>query len=307
MEPRSSFVNLHVHSSFSLLDGCLKIKDAVAKAKAHAMPACVITDHGNMHAMVKLFKECKAQEIKPIIGTEFYVAPAGVGIKDEAHKKSKHLILLAKDEVGRHNLTQLNTLSQSESAYYYKPRIDWPWIMDHHEGLVCLSGCCGGELAQAIIKADAKVFWETLRFYRELFGDDYYLEIQTNTTFEQRAVNLVLKQVAEQEGLPLVLTSDTHYLNQEDSIYHDLLLRIQTRCKPGEVGFKFPTNEFFFYTPEDIYRVAQDDLDVRAIMNTLEVAEKCHLVLELGKLYMPNFDISLDRDWQEYTQEIEAA
>ncbi len=303
MEPRSSFVNLHVHSSFSLLDGCLKIKDLVAKAKAHDMPACVVTDHGNMCAMLHLYKECQKQEMKPIIGTEFYVAHSGVQTKDEIHKKANHLVLIAKNEIGQRNLTKLNTMAHSKAGFYYKPRVDSSWLGEHKEGLICLSGCLQGELSYAVIKGNGKMFWETLSIYREYYGEDFYIEIQVNSTELQKQVNKVLKDVALQERIPMVLTTDTHYLNRSNAKDHNNLLAIQTR----DFKFKFPTDEFFFYTPEDIYRVAQDEHDVRAIMNTLEVAEKCHLTLDLGKLYMPEFNVTKDQDWEEYQLELSAA
>ena len=282
-----NFVNLHVHSSFSLLDGAIKLPELVAKVKKAGMPAVALTDHGRVHGLVKFVKECTKQEIKPLLGCEFYIDPGGRDIRDSSYR-AYHLILLAKDNEGLSNLYRLNTLADSE-GFYYKPRIDWELLEKYHGGLVCLSGCLKSELSAALFNHQPKIFWETLAFYRGLFAEDYYLEIQTNTTKWQRLYNFFLKTLSQEENLPLVLTTDAHYLDRTDAEAHQHVLCMQTNSKIAAPKMSLPTDEFFLYTPEDIYLPDRDELEIQAARCTLEVAEKCNAQIVLGQSHMPSF------------------
>lgn len=287
-----SFVNLHVHTSYSLLDGAIKITDLVAKVKRSGMPAVAITDHGNMMGAVKLQQECEAHGIKPIFGTEFYVDPNGRHLRDPQLYRAFHLVLLAKDQEGLMNLMRLNTLSHLE-GFYYKPRIDWELLSYHHRGLICLSGCLKSELAYHLFQHNPEKLWETIDFYRQHFGEDYYLEIQVNSTPEQKLYNQFLKTLSREEDLPLVLTVDAHYLNREDADSHNLLLCIQTNTKVSDENrMRLPTNEFFVHTYEDIAAVVVDEQDNQAAANTVSIAEKCHARFTWRQDRMPEFLIS---------------
>lgn len=286
-----NFVNLHVHTSYSLLDGAIRISDLVAKVKAAGMPAVAVTDHGNMMGAVKFYKECLKVGIKPIFGTEFYVDPGGRQLRDHRQYSAYHLVLLAKDNTGLSNLMRLNTLSYSE-GFYYKPRIDWELLSFYCEGLICLSGCLKGELSAYFFQHRPDDFWQTLEFYRRLFGEDYYLEAQLNSTPEQRLYNTFLKELSQTEGIPLVMTPDAHYLNRDDAAAHDLLLCIQTNAKiDQEDRMRMPTDEFFIYTPADIYTPQREDWEKEAARRTLEVADKCQVEILLHQDHMPVFQL----------------
>lgn len=284
-----NFVNLHVHTTFSLLDGAIWIPDLAAKVKAAGMPAVAVTDHGNMMGAVKFYRECLAQGVKPIIGTEFYVDPGGCRNRDPQKTRAFHLTVLAKDNAGLVNLMRLNTLSHRD-GFYYKPRVDWDLLAQYAEGLICLSGCLKGELAFCFFHGLAESFWETLRFYRQTFDEDYYLEIQTNTTAEQVRYNTFLKELAREEGIPLVLTTDAHYLDRADAEAHDVLLCIQTNARlDQEDRMRLPTDDFFLHTPKDVYAAGRDEAELEAARRTLEIADRCRVELPLGQRRMPNF------------------
>lgn len=283
-----NFVNLHVHSSYSLLDGAIKIPELVAKVKESGMPAVALTDHGRLHGIIKLHKECVKAGIKPIYGTEFYVDPGGRDVRDNTWR-AYHIILLAKNNEGLKNLYRLNTLAHTE-GFYYKPRIDWELLELHHEGLICLSACLKSELSACLFSDNALMFWETLNSYRKWFGKDYYLEIQTNTTPMQVKYNRILINISEAENIPLVLTTDAHYLNKEDAKMHQGVLCMQTNSKMNSPAMSMPTDEFFLHTPEDLKeRIFRDKYEIQAAINTLEIMEKCTAEITLGQSRMPGF------------------
>jgi DNA polymerase-3 subunit alpha len=303
----TKYIPLHVHTSYSLLDGGIKIEKLVAKAKACNMSAIAITDHGNMSGMVKLYKECKKHDIRPIVGTELYVDPNGMFHKDPLTYRSYHLILLAMNNEGLNNLIALNTAAHKD-GFYYKPRIDWGILTEHHKGLICMSACVAGELPQYILQGESEQFWKTLGFYRSLFGDRFYLEIQNNTMIEQKQVNAVLKQVAREENIPLVMTTDAHYLDKEDAKIHDILLCIQTKSNVSQENrMRFPTDDFYIMTAEEMLGRAEDDQDKEAIANTAKIAERCCIELVLGENRMPQYDITKDKDYGQFIKEKENA
>ena len=207
----SKFVHLHIHSEFSLLDGANRVKEIPVIAKELGMDSIAITDHGVMFGVIDFYKACKANGIKPIIGCEMYVAPRSRKDKDpNIDSKYNHLILLAKDMQGYKNLSKLVSLSFIE-GYYYKPRIDKELLEKYHEGLICLSACLAGEVPQAIQKNDMEEAKRACLWFKNLFGEDYYLEIQNNGIREQTFVNQKLIELSRQLDIPLVATNDAHY------------------------------------------------------------------------------------------------
>ena len=221
------FVHLHIHSEFSLLDGANRIKDLPVRAKELGMKAMAITDHGVMYGVIDFYKACKKEGIKPIIGCEVYVASRTRFDKEPQDKKYYHLILLAKNNKGYQNLSKLVSLGFTE-GYYYKPRIDLEILEKYHEGIICLSGCLAGSVSQAILNGNIEEAENVAKWHKNVFGEDYYLEIQNNGVKEQVMVNQKIIQIARRLDIPIVATNDAHYLKREDAYNHEVLLCIQT-------------------------------------------------------------------------------
>ena len=286
----SNFVHLHIHSEFSLLDGANRIKDIPVIAKELGMNAIAITDHGNMFGVIDFYKACKANDIKPIIGCEVYVAPRTRHDKDpNLDSKYNHLILLAKDKQGYQNLSKLVSLGYTE-GFYYKPRIDKEILEKYHEGLVCCSACLAGEVNQAILNNDMEEAKKVALWFKELFGEDYYLEIQNNGVKEQALVNQKLVQLSKELDIPLVATNDAHYSRREDAYNHEVLLCIQTGKKMSdEDRMRFETDELYIKSPEEMSDYFSNVPE--AIENTVKIAEKCNVEFEFGHTILPNYDV----------------
>jgi DNA polymerase-3 subunit alpha len=286
----SDFVHLHIHSEFSLLDGANRIKDLPVRAKELGMNAMAITDHGAMFGAIDFYKACKANDIKPIIGCEVYVAPRNRKDKDpNLDAKYNHLILLAKDNQGYKNLATLVSLGYTE-GFYYKPRIDHEIIEKYHEGIICLSACLAGEVNQAILANDMEKAKEVALWYKSIFGEDYYLEIQNNGIKEQVLANQKLIQLSRELDIPLVATNDAHYLKREDAYNHEVLLCIQTgKRMTDEDRMKFDTDELYVKSPEEMSDYFKNVPD--AIENTVKIAEKCNVKFEFGHTILPNYDV----------------
>ncbi len=284
------FVHLHVHSEFSLLDGANRIKDLPVRAKELGMDAMAITDHGVMFGAIDFYKACKAKGVKPIIGCEVYVAPRKMSDKDPMiDNKYNHLILLAKDNNGYKNLIKLVSLGFTD-GFYYKPRIDKEVLKKYHEGLVCSSACLAGEIASNIMKDDMESAKESALWFKEVFGEDYYLEIQNNGIKEQVLVNQKIIQIAHELNIPLVATNDSHYLKKEDAYNHEVLLCIQTGKKMSdEDRMKFETDELYIKSPEEMIQYFKAVPE--AIDNTVKIAEKCNVDFEFGHTILPNYDV----------------
>ena len=272
----SKFVHLHIHSEFSLLDGANRIKDIPIIAKELGMNSIAITDHGAMFGVIDFYKACKANGIKPIIGCEVYVAPRSRKDKDpNLDSKYNHLILLAKDKQGYKNLSKLVSLSFTE-GFYYKPRIDKEILEQYHEGLICCSACLAGEINQAILKDDMEEAERVALWYKKLFGEDYYLEIQNNGVKQQVLVNQKLIELSKKLGIELVATNDAHYSRKEDSYNHEVLLCIQTGKKMSdEDRMRFETDELYIKSPEEMSDYFENVPE--AIENTVKIAEKCNV------------------------------
>ena len=284
------FVHLHTHTEYSLLDGANKIKELPARAKELGMKAMAITDHGVMFGVVDFYKECKKVGIKPIIGCEVYVAPRTRFDKEtNIDNKYSHLILLVKNETGYKNLTNLVSIGFTE-GFYYKPRIDLELLEKYHEGLICLSACLAGSVNKAILKEDMEEARKIALWHKNLFGEDYYLEVQPNGLPEQVLVNQKLVQLSKELDIPLVATNDAHYLKKEDAYIHEVLLCIQTGKKMNDVDrMKMGADEFYVKSPEEMAEYFKNIPE--AIENTVKIAEKCNFDFVFGDIKLPNYEV----------------
>ena len=287
---QGKFVHLHVHSEYSLLDGANRIKELPIRAKELGMDAMAITDHGVMFGVIDFYNECKANGVKPIIGCEVYVAPGKMSDKTPSNDvKYYHLILLAKNMVGYHNLCKLVSLGYLE-GYYYKPRIDKEVLEKYHEGLICSSACLAGEVSANILNGNYDKAKEVALWFKSIFNDDYYLEIQNNGIKEQVLVNQKLIQMSKETGIPLVATNDSHYLKKEDAYNHEVLLCIQTGKRMSDPDrMRFDTDELYIKSPEEMIEYFKEVPE--AIENTVKIAEECNVEFEFGKTILPNYEV----------------
>ncbi|HEY7155606.1 MAG TPA: PHP domain-containing protein, partial [Gemmataceae bacterium] len=225
--PESPFVHLHCHSHYSLLDGANRVPELVAHVKKLGMNACAITDHGNLFGAIEFYLACREAGINPVIGYEAYIAP-GQRTQREAKKRGEagyHLTLLAKNAAGFKNLIKMASVAYLE-GYYYIPRIDKELLADHHEGIICLSGCASSEFSDTILKEQMAEAEKICAWFAKLFGKDFYVEVQNNGIDVQRLCAQGAIDIAKRMGLPLVATSDAHYLTRDDAPAHDVLLCI---------------------------------------------------------------------------------
>ena len=289
-----SFVHLHVHSEFSLLDGACRIDDMAQYAKELGQNALAITDHGVMYGAVNFYKAAQKAGVKPIIGCEVYVAPHGRTDKQYGVDSNySHLILLCKNETGYHNLCYLVSFAFTE-GFYVKPRIDWQLLHEHAEGLICLSGCVAGEIQQKLIHDDYAGAKARALELRELFGEDgFYLEMQAHGIADERVAAEGLVKLHRETGIPLVLTNDAHYLRKADAHNQDVLLCIQmgkTINDPDRM--KFEGAEFYLKTEDEMrglfpqYPEAQEAAD-----NTQKIADMCQFDFEFGHYHLPQFPL----------------
>ena len=281
----TEFVHLHLHTDFSLLDGACPIyeKDAnradiVKMAHEYKMPAVAITDHGVMGGAIDFYQTLKNNQIKPIIGCEMYVSPTTFNDrdKDRAFIKGHHLILLAKDFTGYRNLCELDSIAHLEGVYY-KPRIDKKILAEKSEGLIGMSACLQGEIAQSILKGKVDDTKRIISEYQDILGkDNFYLEIMDHGISEQTIVNKALIQLSKELNIPLVATNDVHYMKKEHAKSHELLLCIQTNNTiDNEKRFRLSTDEFYFRSGDEMLEVFKEVPE--SLKNTLEVAERCNL------------------------------
>ena len=286
------FINLHVHSEYSLLDGACRIKDMVSRAKEMGQTALAVTDHGNMYAAVDFYNECIAQGIKPIIGCEVYVAPRSRFDKSAgAMYKPYHLILLCKNETGYKNLIKMVSLGFTE-GFYSKPRVDIELIKEHSEGLICLSGCVAGEIPRKIASGDYDAARETALLYNSIFGQgNFYIEVQNHGISEEAKILPALLRLSAETGIPLAATNDAHYVRKEDAKIQRILLAIQTNTLLSEnIPIAFPNDEFYLKSEDEmraLFRGTQQAVD-----NTARIAEMCDFKMEFGVLKLPRFDLS---------------
>jgi len=293
------FVHLHVHSHYSLLDGLAKIDQLIAKAKEFGMEAMALTDHGNLYGAVEFYKKAKKAGIKPIIGVEAYVAPNGrLNKRPKLDEKRFHLVLLAKNEIGWKNLIKLVTLANLE-GFYYKPRIDKELLEKYHEGLVCLSGCYSGEIAKLITAKNFEEAERVAAWYQNLFGGDFYLEIQPHVPELHEPILKISKKL----GIPVVATQDIHYANKDDRTAHEILLAVQTNSKlDDEDRMSLKKYDISVTSPEEMAEIFKDIPE--ALSNTIEIANKCHWELELGKTRIPKFPVPNEKTSYEYMESL---
>jgi DNA polymerase-3 subunit alpha len=297
--PEAPFVHLHVHSEYSILDGACRIPDLAKRAAELEMPAVSLTDHGSLAGAIDLYKAARSEGVKPILGCEVYVT-------DDRHIQQKgqaHLTLLAETNEGYANLIRLSSLGYLE-GYYYKPRIDWQLLERHGSGLIALSGCLSGRVCKAFEEnrpADAEAELDRLE---QVFGaESVYVELQNAHLDVQQRINPQLVGLAEKRGLPTVATGDVHYLRHEDARAHEALLCIQSGDSlKNPDRWRFETDHFYFKTPEEMAADFPGRED--ALRRTLEVAERCNVEIELGRILLPKFDTPEGRDAFEYLVEL---
>ncbi len=293
-EVGQKYVPLHLHTEYSLLDGAIRIGDLVNFCKEKGFPAVAITDHGVMYGDMELYTTAMDAGIKPILGCEFYVHNGDIEEHDKTNNPCYHLILLVKDKKGYANLIKLVSKAWCK-GFYVHPRINWELLEQHHEGLICCSACLGGEVLQHLLKNDYQGAKEVAQRYKNLFGEDYYIELQDHGLEEQKRTNPELIKLAKELDLQMVITNDSHYLRLEDADMHDTLLCMTTNSdKDDPDRFHFPNNEFYVKTAEELrdsFKWMDSEMFDECIKNTVRVAEKCHLVLELGKSPLPDYKV----------------
>ncbi|MBP7211302.1 DNA polymerase III subunit alpha [bacterium] len=289
-----AYVPLHLHSEYSLLDGAITIKDLCQFAKDHEFPAVALTDHGVMYGDMELYTTAKEMGIKPILGCEFYVHTGDITERDHSNNPMYHLVLLVKNKAGYANLVKLVSAAWCKGRYV-KPRINFELIKEHHEGLVCLTACLGGQVLQNLLKGDYDEAKAVATRYKELFGDDYYIELQDHGLDEQKRTNPQLIKLAKELGIKMVITNDSHYLRKEDADAHDTLLCMQTNSDKADPNrFHFPNNEFYVKTESELrdsFKWLDSETFEQCMKNTVEIAENCHLTLDLGKSPLPNYEV----------------
>jgi DNA polymerase-3 subunit alpha len=286
-----SFVHLHSHTNFSLLDGAGKINEMIKETKRLGMNSLAITDHGNMFGSLDFYTQAKKNGVKPIIGCEAYIAPRERTLHKpvEGESHSYHLVLLAKNQTGYKNLIKLTSYSYLQ-GFYYRPRIDRELLTEFSEGLIVLSACMKGEVSYKLRRGQREAAIDAVEYYLNLFGDDFYLEIQDHGIEEEHEVYPKIQSLAKEMGVPVIATNDVHYLKQNDSLAHDILLCLQTgkdRDDPNRM--RYNTDQLYLKSPEEMYKLFKENPDV--VERTQEIADKVDLKIDLDQRYLPEFPI----------------
>ena len=286
----ADFVHLHQHTQYSLLDGACFVDDLVQRAAEYKMPALAVTDHGNLFGAIEFYAACLSAGVKPILGCEIYIAPGSRFEKSAKgiHEASYHLVLLAKDEIGYHNLIRLVTAGYLE-GFYYRPRIDKEVLAQHAQGLIGLSSCLKGEVPYQILAGQIQQAERAADEFKQIFAPgDFYLELQDHRVEEQARANDGLLAVARRLGLPIVATNDVHYLERSQARAHDALMCIQMQTTLDDPNRRrYSTDELYFKTPEEMQQAFSHLPE--AIRNTIEIAEKCNLELDFKTLHLPTY------------------
>ncbi len=298
---QDSFVHLHLHSQYSLLDGSIKFEELIERAKKHSMPAVAVTDHGNLFGAYEFFEKARAAGVKPIIGCELYVTPT-LRLERPADGKNYHLTALCMNETGYRNLSRLVTRGYFE-GFYRRPRVDHEMLSEHNEGLIILSGCMSGELCQSIFRKDKKEQLKTASLYREIFGDRYYLEVQAIDLPEQKRVNSEIKKIGKSLGIKLAATNDCHFLRKEDYRSHDTLLCIQTGSMVAdEKRLRFQSDDFYVKTREEMERDLRGFGD--AIEESFRISERCDFEFRNEGYRFPLYEPPDGRSLEEYLNDV---
>ncbi|MEN6423294.1 MAG: DNA polymerase III subunit alpha [Smithella sp.] len=288
----SDFVHLHLHTQYSLLDGMIRLDELFKKVKEFAMPAIAITDHGNMFGAIDFYQQAFKNGIKPIIGSELYVAP-----KDRRDKTpsaigeaTRHLVILVKNKQGYKNLIKLSSLAHIE-GFYYRPRVDKALLRECSEGLIASSACLHGEIASWIVRGNMDEARRAARDYLEIFGEDnFYLEIMENGIPEQKIANQGLIELSKELSIPLIATNDCHYLEREHAEAHNVLLCIQTgKTIEDKDRMAMATDQFYVRSPQEMHELFASIPE--ALENTVKIAERCNMTFEFGKFYLPKFEV----------------
>ncbi|NOR25753.1 MAG: DNA polymerase III subunit alpha [Desulforhopalus sp.] len=286
----AGFTHLHVHSQYSLLDGAIRIADLLDKCKEYGMDSVAITDHGAMFGALEFYAKAKKAGIKPIVGSELYIAPGDMRVRKVVDGNiAFHIVLLAMNHTGYQNLMKMASIAQFE-GFYYKPRIDMDVLRENNEGIIAMTACLHGQVPYLIGKNDMPGAEKKAQELYDIFGDRLYFEIQENGIPEQQHVNNGLKQLGAKMGIKLVATNDCHYLNREEAHAHELLLCIQTgKTINDPKRFRFSTDEFYFKSPETMKKSFSHCPE--SITTTQEIADRCNLEIDFGDYYFPNFPV----------------
>ncbi len=299
-----SFVHLHVHSHYSLLDGLPKIDQLIDEAKEQGMKAVALTDHGVMYGVIEFYQKAKAAGIKPIIGVEVYVAPNGLLDKrPKIDEKPFHLVLLAKNEKGYKNLIKLTSIAHLQ-GFYYKPRVDKEILKQHAEGVIALSACLQGEIPRLIINNQTKKAEESLQEYQKIFGKNFYLEVQDHPNLrEQKIANKAIYKLAKKYKIPLVATNDVHYLKSEDAEIQDILLCVQTKKKKDDTNrLSMLMDDFSFRSAKKMQESFKNYPE--AISNTQKIADECNVEIKFGENKLPFFPVPAGEDANLYLKKL---
>lgn len=279
------FVHLHVHTEYSIQDAMSKVKNLVARAAELGQKAIAITDHGNVFGVVHMYKEAKKKGIKPIIGCEMYVCPEG---KEAKIRNNRHIVLLAKNEIGYFNLMQIVTEASVDGGFYYNARTDYESLSKYSEGLICLTACLGGDVPKTIEVDGYEKGKDKLLLYERIFGkENLFIEIQDNELPEQYVLNEQLIRMSEETGIGLVATNDIHYVKSEDADYHDMLMAMQAKTTIyNDKRKKYGSNEFYLKSYDEMNR---GRLPVSAIENTSKIADMCNFDFDFSSTHIPTF------------------
>jgi len=301
-----SFVHLHTHSEYSLLDGMCRLDDLIEQTKRFNMPAVALTDHGSLYGAFKFYIKAKQQGVKPIIGVETYKARKSRHDRPTGSERDQHhLVLLAKDLTGYKNLLKIVTTAHLE-GFYYKPRIDFEILEKYHEGLICTSACLYGEIANLISNDQHEQAETVLKKYLDIFGKDFYLEIQRHPKIEKlEQINNELIKLSRKYSVPLVATNDVHYLNAEDAYAQEVLLCIQTQrviLEKNRPLTMYDIPDYYFKSPDEMKGTFVDLPE--AIDNTIKISEKCNLDLPYGKWILPSYHTPNNEPVEKYLREM---
>jgi DNA polymerase-3 subunit alpha len=292
------FVHLHVHSEYSLLDGANKCDDLASAAVEMGMDSIAITDHGVMYGCVEFYNKCRAKGVKPILGCEVYVDPNGYTCREG--KNQYHLILLAENEEGYHNLMKIVSVANTD-GFYYKPRIDHELLSKYSKGIIGASACLGGEIPGLILKGDTDGALSRAALYRDILGEgNFFLELQHNSIPEQAIVNKSLIEMAKKGNYPLIATNDVHYMRKTDAEWHDVLLCVQTNSNVDDPNrYRFRGNDYYYRSPQEMWDLFGTDIP-ECLLNTQKIADRCDVKLEMGHYYLPEFPLPEGETLESY-------
>ncbi len=305
---KQPFVHLHFHTQYSLLDGACRVKSAMETAQAQGMSAVAITDHGVLYGAVDFYKTAKSYGVKPILGCEVYTTPENTGMTERKTgrdgSQSNHLVLLAENEVGYQNLVQLVSRAHLD-GFYYKPRIDKALLREYNEGLIGLSACLKGEIPEHCVRGDVDGAVQKTEEFTDILGkDNFYIELQDHGIQEQRIANEGLLEVAKRTGLPLVATNDVHYIAPEHHTAHDVMICLQTQSVMSDPNrMKYQSDQFYMKTPEEMWDLFREYPD--ALKNTLAIAERCNVELQLDKeFHFPLYQLPEGENQKHYLAQV---